>query len=155
MYRRLFFFLFNVGWLALSASALFAKDITWTNGAGNMTWDTVSLNWKDSSENPALYVDGDNVTFGDTGVGTVTLVAGPLSPGNITVNSTGTYAFNGPDGSLIGSPTMTLPGHNPLRTNSLLGNCSKCLQHKKLPISSLFRSHSERKQPVTKLRQMG
>lgn len=75
--------------LALIFTGLsYAADVTWTGS--DTTWDQ-----PDSDSFDATYNSGDNVTFGGTGVGAVTVGAG-VTPGTITFNhATGTYTFSG------------------------------------------------------------
>jgi autotransporter-associated beta strand protein len=51
----------------------------------------------------------NNATFGNTGVGTVTVDAGGVAPNNVIIsNTTGTYTFNG--GSINAAGTLTKSG---------------------------------------------
>jgi len=88
---------------------------TWNGGAA---WDiNTSTNWLGGDQK---FLQGDSVTFGNTGAGVVALT-GSLQPTSITVNSTTDYEFTATAGNLIagcnsltksGSSTLTLGGVN-------------------------------------------
>lgn len=65
-----------------------AADKTWTDGAANATWDTVSANWS-----PSTWVAGDAAIFNATGAGAIT-VSGTQTVGNMTFGAAG-YSFSG------------------------------------------------------------
>jgi autotransporter-associated beta strand protein len=68
---------------------------TW-DGSTDMTWTSPdSTSWSGNT-----YMDGDFVTFGDTGAGAVT-ITGIVTPSSVTVNSTVAYSFSG--GAIGGS----------------------------------------------------
>ncbi|MGA2060033.1 MAG: autotransporter-associated beta strand repeat-containing protein [Thermoguttaceae bacterium] len=84
------------------------NSLTWNNAGANSRWDVAvngvggTVNWYNNnlSKND-MYYDLDNVTFSDTGAGTITLynsvnVGQPavVAPGSITVNSNNNYIFN-------------------------------------------------------------
>src|SRR5690606_24280076 len=88
---------------------------TWTGGD---TWDIgTSANW---AEGDNLYFQGDAVTFGDTGAGTIAL-SGVLNPHSIVIDSSLDHTFTAAAGNLItgstgivknGTGTATLGGVN-------------------------------------------
>ncbi|QOV90248.1 beta strand repeat-containing protein [Humisphaera borealis] len=98
--------------LSLSGNSIIASignlNLTWTGSVGS-TWDagaTANTNWTDgSSQN---FFSGDNVTFNDSStIGGVTL-AGSISPGSVTVNSSTTaYTITASTGNVLAGP-MTL-----------------------------------------------
>ncbi len=109
-------------WLALSfgialscSASLFAADLTWD---GNVTsnWDTVTNNWSDG--NLTTWTDGDDATFGATGVGTITL-AEDIVAGNLTFDAAG-YTISTTNGNLtlnngiIANESATINGANPI-----------------------------------------
>lgn len=110
--------------VAICLSVLFcranAADLIWT-GAVNGTWDTATLNFKDSTTQlPTAFTNGDTVTFDDTGLVNIVTSSGTISPGTVTVNNTlKTYIINGAIGgtanpALIknGTSILTLNGTN-------------------------------------------
>jgi hypothetical protein len=74
--------------LFLLALPVHAANVTWTGG--NFTW-----NQPDADSFDVTYNSGDDVFFGNTGVGAITVGAG-VTPGTVNFNhSSGTYSFNG------------------------------------------------------------
>lgn len=72
------------------------RQATWTGGAD---WNETSNNWDLDGSDLQVFMNGDSVVFGDTGVGAVnvnngTLGAITVSTMNVT-NTTGTYVFSG------------------------------------------------------------
>lgn len=65
-------------------------QVTWTAGTNN-TWDTTTTNWDNGG--PTTFTTNDNVIFGPTGVGTVT-ISGAVDPGTVTFSANG-YAIAG------------------------------------------------------------
>lgn len=102
-----------------------SAPVTWTNAAADMIWNTTALDW-DNGGSPDIYHQGDLVTFGDTGSGTVTL-AGVISPSSIAINNTAghDYTFTGTAGNVIGGTTgITKSGGGALTlatSNTFLG----------------------------------
>jgi hypothetical protein len=79
-----------------SGSYCVVSNLVW-NRSVNSTWDTTSSN-KNFSDgtNTTWFNSSDNVLFGDAGVGAVSVAAGGVTAGTVTVaNTTGTYAFSG------------------------------------------------------------
>jgi len=69
-----------------------AVNLTWNTGDG--TWDTSTTNWIDEAEQSTTYTEGDTATFDDTGSGgTITVQAGGVTPGSITISGTRHYTF--------------------------------------------------------------
>lgn len=108
-----------VGLILLVESAS-AADLTWT-GANSNAWDLSTANWNNAG--PAVYVDGDNVTFDDSAGAndTVSIVSGEVFPAMVTFNSaTGnTYTVTGANGiggmtpiNLSGNVTVALQNTN-------------------------------------------
>lgn len=76
-----------------SLSVLNAKGLGW-NVAGGGTWDTTTANWTTGTSS-STFADGDQVTFGNSAGGTISLV-GALAPSSLTVSAAaGSYTFSG------------------------------------------------------------
>ena len=91
--------------IRLGVSGTNSATSTWNNGSGNYSWDkglTGSNNWSSSD---SKFYDFDDVTFGTTGQGTVT-VSQVASPGSMTVSG-GSYTFTGEN---ISANTVTVTG---------------------------------------------
>ena len=90
-----------------------ARSTVWKGGANANAWDlNSSTNWLVSgTSTPAVpFLQGDNVTFDDTGSTSPAVnVIGLLSPGNIQVSNTGTYTFSG-TGTLGGTGALVKSG---------------------------------------------
>jgi autotransporter-associated beta strand protein len=106
-------------------------NLTWNNTGGSgdgATWDiTTNQNWNDGSA-PALYHDGDNVTFTDTNNGHYAVMLNTVvSPGSVTVNNSGgDYTISG-TGAIAGSGGLTKSGTGTLTistANTYTGNTS-------------------------------
>jgi len=84
-----------------------ATNVTWIGNAIANDWDVLnSTNWLLGGA-LASFVQGDDVLFDNTGLANPNVnIAESVSPGSITVNSTGDYAFSGP-GSIGGSGGLT------------------------------------------------
>ena len=83
-------------------------SLTWT-GSTNTTWDTTTLNWSNGS-GPVTYVDGDAVTFSDTGSGGTLTLGTSFHPLSVTAsNSSKSYTLTGA-GGLAGTMTLTKTG---------------------------------------------
>ena len=104
--------------LVLQLSAL---SVNWTgqnngNGSANSGWDTASMNWANGS-NPAAYVNGAVVNFGDTNA----VTGGSIANSNVVLNSTVAptaitftnsavnYTISG-SGGISGATTISLQG---------------------------------------------
>ena len=93
------------------------NNTTWTGAAAGATWDnTVRLpgttDWKFTATGAATdFYTGDNVTFSDTGVKTVTIAA-TVMPASVTfTNSTGNdYTFTGSYGIANGATLLKASG---------------------------------------------
>jgi autotransporter-associated beta strand protein len=69
-------------------------DLTWT-GTGGSDWDTATTsNWNNPSLVPSPFYFADNVTFGNTGGGTVGVPA-DVNAANLVINSTSNWLFQG------------------------------------------------------------
>ncbi|MES2657953.1 MAG: autotransporter-associated beta strand repeat-containing protein [Verrucomicrobiota bacterium] len=102
-------------------------DIVWS-GAINRDWDTTTNNWQNAIANDK-YFQSDNVTFGNSGAGTVNII-GAITPGSITVaNSFGSdYTISGGGANVISGTTgITKTGDGNLTltsANTFLGAVS-------------------------------
>ena len=99
------------------------NPITWT-AATNRNWSTstTDLNW-DNAGNPDYFYQSDDVSFGDTGVGTVTMV-GMLAPASITFTNTvgNDYVLaGGTDGRITGLTGITKTGDGNLTIGGING----------------------------------
>ncbi len=108
----------HTGELDLVVAAGLSGNLTW-NGTTNKTWDIgTTVNWLDGTTT-VPFANGNNVTFGDTGAGTVNIATTSVSPGSVTINNTGagTYTFtggaiNGATFSKLGVGTLFLTDTN-------------------------------------------
>ncbi len=88
--------------------------LTWSNGAATGLWQTnADVNFTGAD---GKFLPGDQVTFGTTAAGNVTLV-GSLLPAGVIVNSTADYTFGGA-GTIDGGTSLTKSGASTLN----LGN---------------------------------
>ncbi len=85
----------------ISIGTALAQTVTWDPGVINNDWDTTTSNWDNGG--PTTFANGNNVIFGPTGVGTITITES-VDPGTITFNANG-YTINS-----SGVPTLTNPG---------------------------------------------
>ncbi len=79
------------------------------------TWTGVDSTWSnpDNDSFDVIYNNGDAVTFGNTGAGTVTTAAGGVAPSSILINNTsGSYVFTGVAGNTVlgGTGSLTHSG---------------------------------------------
>ena len=92
-----------------------AKTLIW-NGSGNdMTWNTENGNWLLNGAH-AVYANGNDVVFGDTGNGFVSL-SGELAPSSVLVKSDNYYFFCddiGESNKLTGTMQLTKEGEGKL-----------------------------------------
>ena len=94
--------------LTISGSTASAANLVW-QGNVNTNWDLSTLNWL-NSVTPDKFYSLDNVTFDDTGISSTVALVGTLSPGSVTVSSSGiNYNFGGA-GSLSGGASLTMSG---------------------------------------------
>jgi rhamnogalacturonan endolyase len=71
-----------------------ASGLVWT-GASGVAWDTTTTNWLNGITAVA-YANGNNVSFGDSPVGTNVVITAVVSPGSVTfANSAVNYAVSG------------------------------------------------------------
>jgi autotransporter-associated beta strand protein len=103
------------GTVQLVVSGTPAASLVW-RGFVNGNWNTTTSNWLNGAVSDPFY-NLDTVLFDDTGlnVPTVNLTA-TVTPAAITVNSSGTYTFNGP-AALTGPGTFTKTGSGTLNLN--------------------------------------
>ena len=92
----------------LSAGAQ-GRTLTWNGSEGHMTWNFEDDNWL-QGDTPAQYIDGNDVVFGYTGCGTVTL-SDTLEPASVKVGPSNDYTFTG-DGKLTGKMKLTIDNCN-------------------------------------------
>ncbi|MDG1300588.1 MAG: autotransporter-associated beta strand repeat-containing protein [Opitutae bacterium] len=96
-----------------SAISLVDDDLVVTLTVPGIDWDgSTDMVWTNpdsTSWSGDTYNDGDNVIFGDTGAGTVT-VSGPVAPFGVVVNNTAgnDYTFTG--GAIGGTSTLSKSG---------------------------------------------
>jgi autotransporter-associated beta strand protein len=93
------------------------NNLTWVGDGFGKSWDTFSPNWT----NPAAvqyYVEGDNVTFNDSGSAVPDIfIAATVSPSSVTVsNSAQPYTISGAGISTVGA--LTKQGDNVLAFTS-------------------------------------
>ena len=92
-----------------------AETLIW-NGSGNdMTWNTENGNWLLNGAH-AVYANGNDVVFGDTGNGFVSL-SGELAPASVLVKSDNYYHFCkdiGESNKLTGTMQLTKEGEGKL-----------------------------------------
>lgn len=86
-----------------------AATVTW-DGSGDMNWDEPDA----TSWGTDTYNSGDDAQFTGTGTGTVTVAAGGVTPGSVTVSS-GNYTFSG--GAIGGTGVLTKSGSGTLTLN--------------------------------------
>ncbi len=111
--------------LALLAPAARADTITWNVGGGaGGAWDTGTANWTGDAggRNDNLYVDGDAVTFDDTGAGGTISLTAARAPSATVVSGSALYTFTG-SGITNGTLTKSGAGTNMLNNaaNSFSG----------------------------------
>ena len=114
-------------WLDVTSSVVTPTGpFTWT-GANGEAWDIIATtNWS-SPSGPSTYVDGYNVTFDDSALGTATsgglvTIDTTVRPASITVNNSTAlaYTFSG-NGSIAGATSLTKE-NNGLLTIAMSGN---------------------------------
>ncbi len=92
-----------------------AASLVW-RGFINGNWDTATSNWLNGVVSERFY-NLDTVLFDNTGLSSPTVnFSANMTPAAITVNSTGTYTFNGP-GALTGPGLFTKTGSGTLNLN--------------------------------------
>lgn len=115
------------GNILLAASGTAAPGtIVWAGTTTQNIWDIhVTQDWKNGGS-PDFFFSQDNVTFDDTGVGSINMQS-PLTPGSVTFNNNVTnYTFAPSGGALMAGPmSLTLNGKgsvNLQNPNSYTGN---------------------------------
>jgi autotransporter-associated beta strand protein len=86
------------------------RDLHWNRSGAGGTWDATVANrpWVVGGQN-AFFIAGDQVSFGDTGVGDIVIAASGVAPDAIIVqNTTGNYRFSG--GSIGGATKLEKSG---------------------------------------------
>jgi len=94
----------------------------WDNASGNRRWDIgTSVNWTSTD---SVFHDGDTVTFGDTGVGAVTLMS-DVGPGPVTFNnplgSDYTFAGNSGGETLSCAGELRVSGGGDVTISNIIG----------------------------------
>jgi autotransporter-associated beta strand protein len=109
----------NTFGILVSAPAPSHDSLIWRgDGIANIWATSGTTNFFDGT-NLVSFTSGDNVTFDDSGSNnSVINLSGPLSPGQLVVDSTQPYTFGG-TGSLIGSGTLTKLGPSTLTINTI------------------------------------
>ena len=100
--------------LGFSLNGLTA-DLTWS--PANAAWDLSALNWLDAGTSAqAAFVQGDNVLFSDSGLSQPVVTLGTnLTPGTLTVNSSGDYTFTSTNGGkILGAVSLLKQGGSAL-----------------------------------------
>jgi autotransporter-associated beta strand protein len=111
---------YSVSTINIRVATGLKRDLHWNKSGTGGTWDSTVANrpWVVSGQN-AFFVAGDDVTFGDTGVGTIVIAAAGVAPDTIRIqNTTGNYTFSG--GAIggatklekTGAGTLTLASNN-------------------------------------------
>ncbi len=92
--------------------AIASSSLNW-NLSGDGTWDaTTAANWYNSKNfSTQAFTDGDNVTF-DKSTGGIIDITSTVTPGSVTVNSSGEYTFR--TGSIAGDGGITKSGSGKL-----------------------------------------
>jgi uncharacterized repeat protein (TIGR03803 family)/autotransporter-associated beta strand protein len=94
--------------LNLTVNSSTPLPISWS-GAINNVWDSTTANWT-YSQNMVTYLNGDTVTFSDSGSGGTITLNGTYSPASLTSsNSAKNYTLSG-TGNLTGTMTLTKSG---------------------------------------------
>ncbi|MFD0893867.1 autotransporter-associated beta strand repeat-containing protein [Luteolibacter ambystomatis] len=86
-----------------------AGTLTWTGTAGT-TWDTVAANWllNGGSE---VFLSPDSAVFDDTSSVNAITIAGPVTPGAVSVaNTTKNYTLTAANGGIDGAGLLTKTG---------------------------------------------
>ena len=82
-------------------------DLTWT-GTGGSNWDiNTTSNWNNPSLTPSTFLFADNVTFGNTGGGTIA-VPSTVNASNLIINSNDNWLFQG--AGTVSANTLTKDG---------------------------------------------
>ena len=101
-----------LAWLTVGARA---ATLTWNGSWNDMTWNTENGNWLLNGAH-AVYANGNDVVFGDTGNGYVSL-SGELAPSSVLVKSDNYYFFCsdiGEGNKLTGTMQLTKEGEGKL-----------------------------------------
>ena len=110
--------------LRLSVAGSVAS-VSWSAAVSNI-WGigaSKDANWNtnDVVDDATHYYEGDNVTFGDTGAGTVTVDTGGVAAGAITVNAATNYTFAG---ASISAANLTKSGNGTLTLSNALSTAT-------------------------------
>lgn len=92
--------------------------ITWTGAAGS-AWDVqTSVNWTNASSQLDVFFPGDTVLFNDTASTSSIELAGTLTPGSVSVDTSLAFSLNG--GALGGAGGLAKSGSGLLTVSSAL-----------------------------------
>ena len=90
--------------------------LVWT-GSVSSSWDATTTNWLNGIT-PAVYADGDNVLFNNSGASASIVINSAVSPGSVTfTNSTINYTISGSAG-ISGSTSLIKSGPDSLIINN-------------------------------------
>lgn len=91
-----------------------SASIHWQGGGNGNAWDLFDTPNFLLDSDPTTFVSGDDVTFDDSGLpNTAVILDGPLSIGDVLVDSSLDYEFSG-SGSLTGAGSLTKAGSGTL-----------------------------------------
>ncbi|HZM05250.1 MAG TPA: autotransporter-associated beta strand repeat-containing protein, partial [Candidatus Saccharimonadales bacterium] len=116
----------NATGLYIVVSTAVAVNLTWTGDGASDFWDVgTSTDWNNGT-GPAVFKNGNNVTFDATGAANPNVnIDANVSPGTVTVNSASDYTFQGTGSISQGSLTkMGADTLNILTVNSYAGGTS-------------------------------
>ncbi len=101
------------GFIDLVVGSTGPASLYWDNGANTGLWNTTDSNWNSGSGN-TKYSDGSNVTFNDSNGGNYAVTLNTtVSPGSVTVNSSGNYSITG-GGTIVDTGAFTKTGTSTL-----------------------------------------
>ena len=101
------------------------RSLTWKGDGAINAWDiNTTLNWLDTNNFAAYFLNNENVTFNDSGSNNLPILLTPApQPGSTTVNATKDYIFSG--GNITGTNSLTKSGSGMLslaNSNSYTGD---------------------------------
>ena len=100
-----------------------ATNLTWT-ASSSTTWDLdTTPNFVDPNSIPAVFTDGDPVTFNDTAGDEDLTLSGYLAPASMTVTTGQGYTFSG-SGSIVGPCKVVLSGTGSQNSGEVILNAT-------------------------------
>lgn len=90
-----------------------SASVVWTGKNSGYLWNFATDYNFSLDGDETFFVEGDTVTFDDTSVSKTVNVSGTVIPGNILVNNSSTYVFQG-DGVISGTTGLTKTGSGKL-----------------------------------------